>query len=145
MPQDLTSFPHLWLDVAFSTASVPQPDRVVLWLIGEVDLAAEPHLGRAISQAIQARSRLVLDCSLVTFCDLTLVATVRRIEQQVSVRIRRPSTAVRDLLRVAGAPAGWCTPLPSTSIRLPFPGGSVVKDRQVRMLGLIDLGEVPAH
>jgi hypothetical protein len=145
MPQDLTSFPQRWLDAAFCTVSVLQPDRIVLWLIGQIDLAAEEELARATSQAVQARRRLDLDCSLITFCDLTLVAAVRRIERQASVRIRRPSPIVLDLLRVAGAPRRWIAPLPSTACSLPTATVSVVEDRQVRMLGLVDLGEVPAH
>ena len=81
--------------------------ELVIHLGGEVDLATSPFLEEALSEVADNRV-LVLECSAITFLDSSGLRVVLRQATRLSLgggslRLRRPSTSVRQLLRVVSA------------------------------------------
>ena len=81
--------------------------ELVLDLDGEIDLATSPLLEQRLTQVTDGK-HVVLDCSAVDFLDSSGLRVMLRHADRLgrtggSLRLRRPSHAVRQLLRVANA------------------------------------------
>jgi anti-anti-sigma factor len=73
--------------------------NVLIRLSGEIDLATSPTLERRLGELIRQGARtLVLDLSEITFCDVTGMNTLLRVEAELR--------AVRGRLRLLG-PCPW--------------------------------------
>jgi|GEM_PF-2524464 anti-sigma B factor antagonist len=57
------------LPSAFSCTSLEQGTSTVVVAVGDVDLAASPRLWRALSDALSVSASVIVDCTLITFCD----------------------------------------------------------------------------
>jgi anti-anti-sigma factor len=81
--------------------------ELVLDLDGEIDLATSPLLDQRLTKVTDGKN-VVLDCSAVAFLDSSGLRVMLRHADRLaraggSLRVRRPSPAVRQLLRVANA------------------------------------------
>lgn len=93
--------------MAFSSSARQLPDRVVLAVAGDVDLATHARFQADIDQAWDGSTDLVIDCAQITFLDSmglrVLVQTVQRAaEHERSVTIADPSEAVAHILDLSG-------------------------------------------
>ena len=81
--------------------TVLREDRVIVWLIGEVDLILAPDLEAIGRHARRAASRMTIDASRVTFCDSTVLTFVEAMTREMPVAIRRPTRVFTDILAFA--------------------------------------------
>lgn len=85
-----------------------EPDRVILALVGELDMASAPLLQSAVEEAdLDSRELVVLDLSGLEFIDSTglrVILAVRKTcaEQGQELAITRGSQQVERLLSVTG-------------------------------------------
>lgn len=91
----------------FSCTAKRTADRVVLCVVGDVDLAAHTHFQAAVDEAWDGSTDLVVDCSGVTFLDSmglrVLVTTLQRASDNGrSVVLAAPSRPVVRVLDLAG-------------------------------------------
>ncbi len=95
-------FPARWSAPAGSALTVLRPERVIVWLFGQIDLDLAPELALISAQAPAAADQLVIDTSRATFADGTLAEFVTRVQPRMTVTMRRPTPLVLDLLSVTG-------------------------------------------
>ncbi len=98
-------FRDSWLTTSCSVITVLQPRQVVVWLLGEIDVAAAGELEVIASQVPRVRDRLVVDLSGVSFCDVTLARFIAISRERVEVRVRNPPRLARDLISLTMSPA----------------------------------------
>ena len=82
--------------------TVVKSDEVVVWLIGELDLAVAAELDEIADQAPRVASWMTIDCSRVTCCDTTVLQFISRVSETMYVSVRRPSTIFTDILALSG-------------------------------------------
>ncbi|MET9607218.1 STAS domain-containing protein [Streptomyces sp. NPDC006512] len=78
--------------------------------VGEIDIAAGPHLSRALAEALRHATParpLVLDCSRLTFCDsagLNALLVARQTAQKagIDIRLDSPNRQMQRLLDITG-------------------------------------------
>jgi hypothetical protein len=87
---------------AGSVLTVLRPERLIVWLFGQVDLDLAPELALISAQAPGATHHLVIDSSQATFVDGTLAGFIAQVQPRMTVTIRRPTLLVLDLLWVSG-------------------------------------------
>jgi ABC-type transporter Mla MlaB component len=95
-------FPARWAMPVGAALTVLHPERVIVWLFGQIDVNLAPELARISAQAPGAADQLVVDTSRATFVDATLAEFVTRVQPQMTVTMRRPTHLVLDLLSVTG-------------------------------------------
>jgi ABC-type transporter Mla MlaB component len=97
-----SSVPSPCIEPVGSVLPVLRPERVIVWLFGQIDLDLAPELARISAQAPRAAPHLVIDTSQVTFVDGTLARFICEVQPQMTVTMRRPPPLVLDLLSVTG-------------------------------------------
>lgn len=85
-----------------SVHAVVKSDEVVVWLIGEVDLAVAAELDDVAEQAPRVARWLTIDGSRVTYCDSTLLRFIAQVSDSMYVVVRRPSAIFADILTLSG-------------------------------------------
>lgn len=91
-----------------AAGEVGSPDRDVVVVRGELDLATVPAVRERLVEALGRRpDRLVLDLSGCAFADCTALTLLLQVRcaatlQGTTLVLRRPSPAVRRLLEVTG-------------------------------------------
>jgi hypothetical protein len=81
---------------------VIRPERVTVWLRGDVDLSLTHDLLAVSATLTRLRLPLVVDVSGLTFCDATVADFLSCAADLTSVSVRRPSRLMRDFLHVFG-------------------------------------------
>jgi uncharacterized protein (UPF0548 family) len=97
-----SNFRSACAEPAGSVLTVLRPERVIVWLFGQIDVNLAPELDLISAQAPCAARHLVVDTSRATFVDGTLAGFVTRVQPRMAVTMRRPTHLVLDLLTVAG-------------------------------------------
>jgi anti-anti-sigma factor len=84
--------------------SVRADSTGVLWLAGELDIAAIDELQAAVDAALDAQGELVLDLSKLTFLDATGIRAFLIVAGKVGgdVVLRKPTPFVRRVLDLTG-------------------------------------------
>ena len=92
-------------ELDFQLDVVAAPDRTVVSVGGELDVATAPELQAAITDALARDVPLVLDATGVTFMDSTGLAGLLAIRSDGAgdrELVLRPSPAVRRILELTG-------------------------------------------
>ena len=94
-------------DPAFRAETLVMDDEVILRLSGDIDMLSAPNFAAASIHLDGAAARIVFDMAEVTFMDSAglsvLAGTMRRLERTGgSLRLRRPSRQVRQILTISG-------------------------------------------
>jgi hypothetical protein len=78
------------------------PERTVVRLEGDIDLAMAVEFGLLMLSLPTATAEIVLDVGALTFCDCTLVNFVAAMQAELPVTVAPPNRWVVELLLVAG-------------------------------------------
>jgi anti-sigma B factor antagonist len=92
----------------FETRAVREDDAIVIYLSGEIDLAACERLRDAIEPNMGPQQTIVLDLSGVEFMDSSSLGVLVQARGSLtadggSLKLRNPSVAAHRVLTLAGA------------------------------------------
>jgi anti-anti-sigma factor len=78
---------------------------MVVFAVGEIDLATSSILGEALVEAVESRRHLIVDLSAVTFLDSTGLGVLIRTQKQIgathkSMSLAGPTGMVAKVLRI---------------------------------------------
>ena len=103
MSTQLKSFNHPIAAVASGSAlTLEHDDEIILWLFGDVDLALSEELDAVSGHALRLGHALTVEASRIAFCDLTFVDFLAPLASVLTVRVRRPSLSIVQLLALTG-------------------------------------------
>lgn len=91
----------------FEAVSSPEPDQVVVHLVGECDLAVSGELSRALAAAVATSPRVVVDLTHLTFLDSSglnqlVIAYHAAIARGGHIQAMNASGVVAELLTLTG-------------------------------------------
>jgi anti-sigma B factor antagonist len=66
---------------AFSCTCLEQGTSTVVVAVGEIDLASSGRLWRELADALSVSASVIVDCTLITFCDSAGIAALMRAHQ----------------------------------------------------------------
>ena len=80
---------------------------MVVFAVGEIDLATSPTLQEALVEAVESRRHLVVDLSAVSFLDSTGLGVLIRTQKRIaathkSMSLVGPTGMVAKVLRITG-------------------------------------------